>query len=139
MVRSRWNRLALALVAIPALLIGLLAMHVLDGATSKSPVHSATNVAMHSTSVMAMADQKGMPADVGSVASESCDNSCPPAHDMDAMACVLALLVTAVLLWIRPSAVRWHPLRLAKAAVIGHAGLAPPRPPSLYVLSVCRT
>ena len=69
-----------------------------------------------------------------------CGGLCGATHDMLGMICVLALLVTLVLIALRLVLIRWEDLR----RVIGElaakaAAVAPPTPPSLLVLSISRT
>lgn len=141
---SRWRRLAIALFAVPAILIGLLAMHVLTtGGMSESGAPHAmgaqttdTAVALHGANeVMAPALSPDMPTPAG-----DCGSLCGPTHEMLGMLCVLALMVTIVLLTLHLVLIRWEELRrIVPALVARAAALAPPAPPSLHVLSISRT
>jgi hypothetical protein len=56
------------------------------------------------------------------------------------MICVLALLVTVVLLSLHLTLIRWEELRrIVPELVAKAAALTPPPPPSLHVLSISRT
>lgn len=140
---SRWRRLAIALFAVPAILIGLLAMHVLtnDGMTDSSASHATSS---HATdSALAHSEEPAVAAAMNPgawVPDEDCGGLCGPGHDMLSMICVLALLVTIVLLTLHLVLSRWEELRRVLLALIAKAvALAPPTPPSLYVLSISRT
>ena len=78
-------------------------------------------------------------ADAGFVSFAS--GLCGPAHEMTAMACLLlALLVAAVLLASAMGSTGALSPRMLFARIAAAAGgLAPPRPPSLLVLSISRT
>ena len=55
-------------------------------------------------------------------------------------ACILALLLTALLLTVHLTVLRWgFPRAVANAIMARVAALAPPHPPSLLVLSISRT
>jgi hypothetical protein len=134
-VRSKtWKRILMALVAVPALLIGLLAMHVLAGAGDLFGQHST----MTTTNVMTPA--------AGSIASvistEACDQFCGPNHDMGAMACIIALLLSALAALALAASGGWQTVQAALTALASVAarpgGLPPPRPPSLELLSISR-
>ncbi len=138
---SRWPRLAIALFAVPAILVGLLAMHVLtaagvsesgashamSGPTAGAPPHS-------SEAGMAARTSPNMPAPT-----EDCGGQCGPSHDMLSMICVLALLATIILLTLHLILIRWGELRRIVTALTAKASALPLAPPSLYVLSISRT
>jgi hypothetical protein len=66
--------------------------------------------------------------------------ACAPTYEVVAMACVLALLVTVVLLTAHMIVTSRTFLRQILVALAAKAAaLAPPAPPSLYVLSISRT
>lgn len=142
--RSRWRRLAIALFAVPAILIGLLAMHVLtsDGMTESAAVHPMSSGHTTDTALVHGADEAmvssmspGLPAPA-----EGCGGLCGPGHDMLGMICVLALLVTVVLLSLHLILIRWEEVRhIVSTLAAKAAALAPPAPPSLHVLSISRT
>lgn len=132
-----WVRLALVFLAVPAILVGLLAMHVLTTGTSHAPdAHTSashtSSVASGSTSADNLAGHSHETA--------NCDGACGPEHDMLGMACVLALLMTALLLVLQLTLLRWgSPFSIASRVVARFAARAPARPPSLLVLSISRT
>ena len=134
-----WLRLVLALTVAPAVLAGLLAMHVLSGSGGESAVaghhamtfveaadiHTATGVMDHH----ADASSAGV-----------CGPDCERDHQMSAAACVLAILVAAFALaisagWFRTG---WL-LRPARYLSLLSWSPAEPTPPSLLVLSISRT
>jgi hypothetical protein len=140
---SRWRRLAIALFGVPAILVGLLAMHVLttggmseSGASHAMSDHTADAALVHSPEAgMASAISPSAPAPA-----EDCGGLCGPSHGMLGMICVLAFLVTIVLLTLHLILIRWGELRrIVTALAAKAAALAPPAPPSLLVLSISRT
>lgn len=131
-----------ALLAIPTIVVGLLAMHLLTTATMAESGTPA--MATHHVSDIAVGPSAAeMVADVNPDApgpAEDCGWGCGPGHNMLEMICGLALLVTAVLLMLRLTfAHRAHVRRSISALVANAAALAPPPPPSLLVLSISRT
>lgn len=139
------RRLAIVLFAVPAIVVGLVAMHVLTtggmsdaGASAASETHHAPDMALvqardADTAMVALTSSPSAPA-------EDCAGLCAPDHDMLGMMCALALLVTVVLFTVHLSLTDWHPLkRVATALVAKAAALAPPPPPSLHALSISRT
>jgi len=124
----------LPLFAVAALLLGLLAMHSLnlDSAHASMPAAGTAHTEAHLT----------MPATTGEHTG-GCSNDCAPEHSMLTMACVLALLVGSVLLGaavirtIRSTPTRWLLTHIEGLPSL--AALAPPKPPSLLVLSISRT
>ena len=116
------KRLLIALFAVPAILIGLLAMHVVTTASvsETAPAHS-------------MSDSMPSPAD-------HCEGSCAPSHEILGMICVLALLAAMVVLTVRPIRLRWdETARFIVNCGVRAVSLAPAHPPSLHLLSISRT
>jgi hypothetical protein len=128
-------RTLLLLIAVTgAVIVGLLAMHSLNA-------HTATDTGHQATVNMSAAAGAGDHHSGATVTDEPCAD-CGGGHsDMLAMACVLALLTT-VLLLMRPGAVmRWlsilpRPRPSFMAALFSRPAL---RPPSLTVLCIRRT
>lgn len=124
----------LPLLAVVALLLGLLAMHSLnlDTAHASMPAGGTAHTEAQLTT----------PADSDEHVGD-CGNDCAPEHSMLTMACVLALLVGSAL--IAGAAIRsflntkalWRLVPVAGLPSL--ASLAPPKPPSLLVLSISRT
>ena len=130
----RW---AFAMLAVPALLIGMLAMHFLTGLTGPgAPAHEMTApVAM--TSAVHTMDGSG-----AAVLAEDCSTPCAPAHEMTAMACLMLALLFAFVLLSPSLSGRmgwWVPRAMLARITVALAALAPPRPPSVTVLSISRT
>ncbi len=121
---TRTRRTIIALIAVPAILVGLLLMHVLSADGSATP----TGVG-GSTSATVIVDAS---ADV------DCDGPCAPTHSMAEVACILALLVSLILLAAPVSIRRWlvlaSPMRFALFDT-----RAPSAPLTLHELSISRT
>ena len=132
--RSMARTLLLLIVITGAIIVGLLAMHSLSG-------HTATD-SSHQTAVTASATTGTGDHHAGTTATDEPCADCGSGHStMLAMACVLALLAT-VLLLMRPGTVmRWlsilpRPRPSVAAALFTGPAL---RPPSLTVLCISRT
>ncbi|MCA0180444.1 MAG: DUF6153 family protein [Actinobacteria bacterium] len=131
------GRLALALFAVPAILIGLLAMHVLTTGNMADTAdhHSSVSLAAAAVDEMAIA-----PSPDPSPVSDDCGGVCMPSHDMLGILCVLALLAGVILFALHPALTGWPTLtRILRPLRLTVAALAPPNPPSLHVLSISRT
>lgn len=121
---TRTRRIVITLIAVPAILLGLLLMHVLsaDGPTTGIGVGG-------STSAMVIADLS---------ADTDCDGPCAPTHSMAESACILALLVSLTLLTAPVLVRRWlvlaSPMRFALFDT-----RAPSAPLTLHELSISRT
>ena len=131
---TRW---VFALLAVPAIVAGILAMHFLTGLTATgTPAHHGIATPVSVSAPHAMAETDAV------ISTVDCSASCAPTHEMTAMACLLlALLVAMVLLgastggplgWLSPRSL------LARISV-ALAALSPPHPPSLTALSISRT
>lgn len=130
--RSSWRRAALALLAVPAILIGLIAMHLL-ASDALAPENHPMSVSVADGSALLVSQDE-------TLAPQGCDEMCAPMDDMLGMACVLALLVSAVLLVLRVIFSRSHTVGSAlRPRMARISALAPPPPPSLHVLSISRT
>lgn len=131
LARVRLHRIVLSLLAVPAVLVGLLAMHVIT-------LPGVTEVGHGMTSVTAV--EHAAP-DVGaSIAPIACQGDCD-GHAMTAMACILALLILTVVLAAAAStsgALRDLLSRLTGLLPRGPSHVAPRRPPSLSFLSISR-
>lgn len=128
-----WQRVAFGLLAVPTILVGLLAMHTLtvSHVTRASDIHVAAMVdgESHNESVSAPTKQP-----IG------CGGLCAGDHDMLSTACILALLVSVLIVTIQLLFVRWRMLRVVALRFLESlATLAPPVPPSLHALSISRT
>jgi hypothetical protein len=133
--RSPKQRLAILLFAVPAIVIGLLAMHVLTASPGGESVEPVSHHLIASTTTSAAHS-----GDNGSAPTGDCAEPCGPTHDMVGMICALALLATVVFVMVALVLIRWAELRrLVNALAIKAAALAPPTPPSLLVLSISRT
>ena len=137
---SRGRRLLIAFLAVPAILIGMVAMHVI---TTAGMSDSSISVAMtaHQVNTAPLASEQSVSASPATPApAEDCGVPCGPSHDMLGMICVSALLVTVVLLTLHLVLIRWEELRQVTTHLAAKlATLAPQIPPSLHVLSINRT
>ena len=129
----------LLLVVVGALVAGLLAMHTV---ASSMAGHNDTSV-----SAMAMpgpthhADAITAP-DRGSVQLTDCVGVCDPGHAMATTVCVLALLITALMLAAQRPPAESYLLRVTMPIVrrfVASAAAAFAPPPSLDALSIGRT
>lgn len=132
-----WKRLLIVLLAVPAILVGLVAMHFLSTSNAAHPAdgHGVSHISVASTDVGADANLVSHPAELS-----GCDGMCGTEHDMLGMACVLALLFTSLILAVHRTLLRWDSLAHGARAILARvSALAPPEPPSLLVLSISRT
>lgn len=131
-VRSTaWKRWLIALVAVPAVLVGLLAMHALAAA------HEATS---HSESSLVSPSGVALIVDsVPAADAAECGEVCGPAYDMGAMACLLALLLCALAVAMTPGLGGWNISDPTRALLAKALSLTPPAAPSLERLSISRT
>lgn len=126
-----WRRLLLCLVAVAAVVGGMLAMH------------SFSTDAGHGTTIAVAAAEAHHHEDsaASSIAREDCGGSCEPGHSMAVTACLLALLVLTILFAVRD--VPGRGLMMLAAVVRSaqrYARAVPwPKPPSLEALSISRT
>lgn len=132
--RSMARTLLLLIAVTGAIIVGLLAMHSLNA-------HTATD-SSHQTAVTASATTGTGDHHAGTTAADEACADCGSGHsNMLAMACVLALLAT-VLLLVRPGAVMgWLSiLPRPRPSVVSALFIRPAlRPPSLTVLCISRT
>ncbi|MFB7891758.1 DUF6153 family protein [Microbacterium sp. NPDC056044] len=132
--RTVARRLLLLIAVTGAIIVGLLAMHSLNAHTATDTGHQAT--------VTASAAAGAGDHHSGTTATDEPCAECGSGHsDMLAMACVLALLAT-VLLLMRPGAVvRWLSILPRPKPSVLTALLTRPalRPPSLTVLCLSLT
>jgi Family of unknown function (DUF6153) len=143
--RPSWLRVAITALGAAALLVGLLATHVVISGGHSGHAHSADSSA---SSTVPTADHTAhelhamaaLPAAMLGAAADPCDGTCPPAHTVIAMTCIIALLISVLVLVVAVIVRRWvrlsHGIRSLASRV---AGLAFPDPPSLLVLSISRT
>lgn len=133
------GRSLLLLIAVTAAIIaGLLAMHSLNSHTE--PAAPATAIAGHEHGAAVdehVAAAVTGPGTVQPVTDGECAD-CGGHAGMLAMACVLALLLVALLILVPRGGVSWGVALRAGPALISRAALHP-RPPSLLVLCISRT
>ncbi|GAA1938300.1 hypothetical protein GCM10009775_32980 [Microbacterium aoyamense] len=136
--RSMARTMLLLIVGTGAVIVGLLAMHSLDAHTLDA--HTATEVG-HRTTVAASASTGAGDHRADTVAADEPCADCGSGHsNMLAMACVLALLAT-VLLLVRPGAGmrRSSILTRPRPSVVPARPRARLHPPLLTVLCISRT
>lgn len=135
--RNSWHRVAFLALGVTAIMVGLLAMHVITATSSDHTGHHPAATTHEHTDTMLMTD----PAPA-SAATTDCNGACEFGHNMANMACLLALLITTLILTVRVIISRWgsdlYRLIAALSAALP-AALAPPSPPSLLTLSISRT
>lgn len=138
--RSPGQPLVIAFFAVPAILIGLLAMHVLTAGGMSDTSASVAMTTHHMGAAPSDMEQAIPVSPVMPALPERCGGPCGPGHDMLGMICVLALLVTVVLLTLHLVMIRWEELRRFITTLAAKAAtLATPTPPSLHILSISRT
>jgi len=132
---ARW---AFALLAVPALLAGILAMHFI---TDLSATGNRADVSSAATPAAAMAAVYPVYDPASPLVADGCSTQCAPVHEMIAMACLLLLLLAPLLFlgsargrsgWIFPRA-------LPASTRAALATLAVPQAISLTSLSISRT
>lgn len=137
---SRRRRLLITLFAVPAILIGLLAMHVLSSTGMGDPSVPGAMPVHHIDATSLVSEESAAVSPAVPSPAEDCGGVCGPSHDMLGMICVLALLVTVVLLTLHLVLIRWEELRQIVSPLAAKAlALPPPAPPSLHILSISRT
>jgi hypothetical protein len=131
--RSMARTLLLLIAVTGAVIVGLLAMHSLNTHTASDTGHQSTVTAA------ASAGADGHHA-APTATDEQCAD-CGSSHsDMLAMACVLALLVTLLLLARTRAALHWQSTSPDLRPVgTSSADQSPSRPPSLSTLCISRT
>jgi len=138
---ARW---VVVVFAVPAVLIGLVAMHSLtSGGMNETAITTlpSASVGHHTSSTVPLADMVAMaPSHDAPAPGGDCGGPCMPSHDMLGMLCVLALLVTVIVFAMRLLLGALPALRSVLGTLHRKAvALAPPSPPSLHVLSISRT
>ena len=129
----------LLLVLVGALVAGLLAMHIVASAMGGHNYAPASTMAMQGA--VHHAGAIAVPGDESTAVSD-CAGSCDPGHSMVTMVCVLALLITVLVLGAlrRPAlAGLLRALLLPLRRIVAFAAAAFPLPPSLDALSISRT
>ena len=132
--RTLWRNLLLTFAAVVTIVVGLLAMHSLnlEHVASSSMVSSAES-AGHPMTIVGGSGAWIVTDDCGGV-------PCVPEHSMTAMACILALLVSVLLIGMIRVVTAWRPVHKRAAAHLEPwASLPMSAPPSLHVLCISRT
>jgi hypothetical protein len=128
------RKVMLIVVAVAAIVVGLLAMHSLN-------LHEGHDSGGAMSVAAAPHHVVGMPAPDSPSDSPQCASPCGTGDQvMSGTACILALLATTMLLAVALSAIRWERFpRWATSLLSRVAALASPSPPSLLILSISRT
>jgi hypothetical protein len=132
--QNGWHRIAVLVLGVAAIVVGLLAMHVISGGDRTSH-HTAVSTQQHGDTMTMMGTSPVS-------AAVDCNGTCESGHNMGSMACLLALLITTIILTVRVIITRWgsdlYRLIAALSAAMP-ATVAPRLPPSLLTLSISRT
>ena len=132
--RLLWRNLLVSLVAVTAIVVGLLTMHslTLEHGGGSSIVSSSTTGDHHDATMVADHSAVGT--------ADSCGDPCAPGHSMTVMACVLALLISVLLVGAVRMITAGSPIRTRFTALVERAAALPlPAPPSLHALCISRT
>jgi len=134
-----WKRMLVVLIAIPAVIVALLAMHLLLSGSPTPDAHAATE----SGSLFGSAAAESPLVAVfqgDATAQENCVDPCSPPHDERVMACVLALLGSAFLILFYCSRFEVRARSAAVRLFYHHVfGAVSAHRPSLHMLSISRT
>lgn len=135
------HRWFVVVFAVPAILIGLLAMHVLTAGSMNEATMASPSIVSGAHHLGAAATPTGMgTAPSPEKSAGNCAGPCMPSHDMFNMLCVLALLAAVILFAARLLLSSWPVLMSVLSTLHRKAvSLAPPLPPSLHALSISRT
>ena len=127
-----WKRALLALIGIPALLLGFMAMHALSSETAISPDSHVIAQVLTAPDALAVAGAAGNDG-------ITCDQSCGTLHDIVTVACVFGLVLGLFFLLPLVEA-RFGALarRLAQGPLLARSQLPQPQI-SLDLLSISRT
>lgn len=131
--RGLGHSLLLLIGVTAAIIVGLLAMHSLNSHTETAAPATATEMHEHGTADHGTADHG-----TAQLATDGDCADCGGHTSMLAMACVLALLIVSLLLFLPRVGITWGAALRAGPALIARAAVLP-RPPSLLVLCISRT
>jgi hypothetical protein len=138
LLRGSTRRILTAFFAVSAVVFGLLAMHVMITLGASPSPDGSGMTSHHVMSETSRADLTTSP--MMNATPDGCAGTCSPEHDMISMICVLALLVTLLLLTVQLFRIPWDELRLWSRAHTPRPNARPaPKPPSLHALSISRT
>jgi hypothetical protein len=127
------RRTLLSVVAIAAIIVGVLAMHALStGSHHTASADAGSASGSHHDAGIAMSES-------AAPALDACGAGCEPADAMVVAACILALLIVVIVLI--PAASRQALLQMSPGTmrIVPNGSPARRRPPSLLVLSISRT
>jgi len=131
--RGLGHSVLLLIAVTAAIIVGLLAMHSLNSHTETAAPAIASAMHEHGTAGPGVTDHgTTQPATDGDCA------DCGGHASMLAMACVLALLIVSLLLFLPRVGITWGAALRAGPTLIARATHLP-RPPSLLVLCISRT
>jgi hypothetical protein len=126
------RRMLLTVVAIAAIIIGILAMHAFStGSHHAASADASSASGSHHDAAIAMSESPP--------ALDTCGAGCEPADAMVAAACILALLIVVIVLIPPASRQALLQMLLGTIRIVPSGSLVRRRPPSLLVLSISRT
>lgn len=131
--RELWRHLLLSLAVVTTIVASLLAMHSLnvEHAASESSLTADTAMDHHGAGI-------GTGLSPTSIAGD-CGDPCAPGHLMTTMGCILALLVSVLLVGVI-RVIAWQPVRNQMIGFTERSRTPRlPVPPSLYALCISRT
>lgn len=130
------RKLIIWLLTVVGIVAGLLAMHTLNLEAAPHAAETGTVVSAH----VEAHDSHGAAHSEPTESAVGCFGECGPDHSTMAMACILAVLATLLLIGMRQATPSWAPLRAALERSRALLVLSLPRTaPSLHVLSISRT
>lgn len=136
--RSLWRTLIFSLAVIGTILVGLLAMHSFNIEGGHSGHSASSSAAASADHHVVSADTHDATAATPLAGLAECDGDCE--HTMTLMACIMALMVSMIVLGSsRATVIETGITRVISSVVEPRGTLAPAVPPSLHVLSISRT
>lgn len=143
---SRWRLTLAAVLAVAAVVVGLLTMHSMAGAAMHHETGAPATITQGAAHDHASATAPTVPASVAAehhdpVLSVACDEACQMGCLMVGLICTLALLAVLVAFSLPRIAAALIAFRTSAQHAVSTvlADIASPRPPSLTALSISRT
>ena len=135
---SSFRRVVVAVLAVTGILLGLTALHSMTASPAAAQSQSEAQAQSQSQSVL---HDHAATAELGTTPlAQACDEMCQMNCLLVGVACTFAVLTAVVgLLLARPAARSVEFSAFTRIIRVLAQRLAVPRPPSLVVLSICRT